>query len=261
MLKFKISLISDSLFIIFSSFLICFTISFYFLKSNVNAIFVSVPFSIVVFCFYMIIYKKKKGKLAVKREDEESFLKCVNALCLASREKALTTVFKTLEKLDKNPILTSQGIVCGNDFYFVRFSYDPITTDGIIKAYKKTPKSKNLIYVAINFSNEASTFADGFFNKIRLVPLSQFFPFMKTAGTIPNGGFIPTIKKIGLVNLLKGTFNKSKSKTIALYGSFLLIMSRFVFFPIWYIISGSLFLLYAITAKFFAPKPIEKTFI
>ena len=96
---------------------------------------------------------------------------------------------------------------------------------------------------------------------MKLAPLSEFFPLLKKALTLPEGGVLPNKKKAGFFNLLKATFIKGKAKTLALYGSFLLIMSRFVFFPIWYIISGSIFLIYAITIKFFAPKPIEKTYI
>ena len=205
--------------------------------------------------------KKKKGVLAVKKEDEERFLKCTGALCLASELENVKLVFSTLEKLGKKPYLTEDGILCGSDFFFVNFSYDPITVNGVVIAYKKTPKGKNLVYLGISFSNEATAFADGFYSRIKLVALSEFFPILKKAQTLPEGGFLPNKKKLGFLNLLKGTFSRGKARTFATYGSFLLVMSRFVFFPIWYIISGSIFLIYAITVKFFAPKPIEKTFI
>lgn len=261
MFKFKISMISDCLFILLTSFLLFFTFLFYLLKNNAKAIALSLPFSIIVFCIYMILLKSKRGKLKVKREDEKSYIKCVNSLCLSPFEKAKNTVFLTLERLGKKPFMTDTGILCEDDFFFINFTYDSITTGGITEAYKKTPQGKNLVYVGVTFSDDAIAFTEGFLNRIKLLPLSELFVYMKKHCTIPDGGFVPNVKKIGFLSMLKGTFDKGKAKKFALYGGFLLIMSRFVFFPIWYIISGSLFLIYAITIKFFAPKPIEKTYI
>lgn len=261
MSKFRISAISDGLFIIFSSFLTAFTTLFYLLKNNVLAILISLPISVITFCAYMLMVNKKKGVLAVKKEDEEKFLKCTGALCFASDLENSKRVFETLEKLGKKPFWTEDGILCNNDFFFVKFNYDSVSVNGIVEAYKKTPKGKNLVYLGVNFSSETLTFVDGFGSRIKLVALSEFFPLLKKAQTLPIGGFLPNKKKTTLLQLLRATFSKGKVKTFATYGSFLLIMSRFVFFPIWYIISGSVFLIYAITIKFFAPKTIEKTFI
>ena len=261
MSNFKISVISDALFVLFSSFLTSFTIVFYFLKNNTLSILIAIPISIIFFCAYALIYKKKKGKLAVKREDEERFLKCTNSLCLASNEENVKRVFLTLERLGKKPFLTEDGILCEGNFFFVNFNYDSATTGNVADAYKKTPQGKNLVYLGVNFTEDAINFADGFYPRIKLVPLSEFFPLLQKALTLPEGGFLPKRKKTGFFNLVKATFSKTRAKTLALYGSFLLIMSRFVFFPIWYIITGSIFVLYAITVKFFAPKPIEKTFL
>ncbi|MBR2385137.1 MAG: hypothetical protein IKA99_05990 [Clostridia bacterium] len=209
----------------------------------------------------MLIYKKKKGKLDVKREDEENFLKCVNALCFANSEDNTHRIFLTLERLGKKPFLTEDGILCGTDFFFVNFSYDKITIGNIVEAYKKTPQGKRLVYLSVDFSDEAKSFADGFNSRIALIPLSDFFALLQKTSTLPEGGMLPKTKKLGFINLIKATFSKTKAKSLAFYGSILLIMSRFVFFPIWYIITGSIFLIYAITVKFFAPKPIEKTYI
>ena len=261
MVKFKISTVSDCLFILLTSFVLFFTISFYLLKNNVTAILLSLPLSLITFCTYMIICKNKRGKLKVKREDEERFLKCTNALCLASEKDSKQVVFNTLERLNKRPLLTDDGIICENDFFYVNFSYDSITIGGVTEAYKKTPKGKNLFYVGVSYSQEAKDFADGFSNRIKLIPLNELFPVLVKVHTLPEGGTLPIKKKVGFIQLVKQSFNKEKARKFALYGGFLLVMSRFVFFPIWYIISGSTFLIYAITIKFFAPKPIEKTFI
>ncbi|MBQ7373188.1 MAG: hypothetical protein IJW64_01320 [Clostridia bacterium] len=260
MFKFKISEISDGLFILGSAFLIAFVTGYYFLKNNVTAILISTPCSIILFCVYMLFLKKKKGKLLIKREDEEKYVKCANALCLENKEFGENVVFSTLASLGKNPVKVTNGIVCENDFYYVKFSYDKITAGNLANAYKKTPKSKNLVFIAITFSDDALAFASGFFTRIKLLTLSEIFPFLQKANTLPNGGFIPKEQKTSFLNLLKQTFQRQKAKTFALYGSFLLIMSRFVFFPTWYVICGSIFLIYAITIKFFAPKPAYKSF-
>ncbi len=260
MFKFKISEISDGLFILGSAFLIGFVIAFYFLRNNVTSILVAIPCAVLTFSVYMLFLKKKKGKLLIKREDEEKYIKCANALCLESRAFSEQMVFDTLCAVGKNPVKVASGIVCENNFYFVKFTYDKISVGSVANAYKKTPKSKNLVFLAITFEQDALTFASSFFTRIRLVTLIELFPLLQKHGTLPKGGFLPREKKPSFLALLKATFSRQKSKTFALYGAFLLIMSRFVFFPVWYIISGCAFLIYAITIKFFAPKPTYKSF-
>ena len=209
----------------------------------------------------MLLCKRKRGKLKIKREDEESFLKCTNALCFLSNEECKKIVFTALERLNKNPAYVNDGIICENNFYFANFSYDNVTVGGLTNAYKLTPKGKNLMYLAIDFTPDAKEFANGFSGRIKAIPLSEFFTVLKQTQTIPEGGILPATNKVSFLKLLKASFSKEKAKKFALYGIFLLVMSRFVFFPIWYIISGSIFLIYAITIKFFAPKPIEKTLL
>ena len=261
MFKFKISEISDGIFVFLASFFTAFVSSYYFLKNNVTAIVLSIPVALIVFCAYTLIKRKKKGKLQIKREDEERFLKCLNALCFMSKQEWENLVFLTLERLGKNPAKVDFGIAYEDNFVYVKFTYEQIGLSEIVKAYKKTPKSKNLIFIGTAFSTECEDFVLGFEKRIRLLPLSEFFPLMKKADSLPEGGFLPKKKKVGFLTLLKGTFKKGKAKTYALYGAFLLIMSNFVFYPLWYIISGSIFLIYAITIKFFAPTPTEKDFL
>ena len=261
MFKFKISEISDGLFVLGASFWVAFICSYYFFKNNITAIVFSIPASLIVFCIYTLRRRKKKGKMQIKREDEERFLKCLNALCFMAKDESENLVFTTLERLGKTPTKVDFGIACGDDFFIVKFSYAQIGVDEVVKAYKRTPKSKNLIFIGTAFSTESIDFADGFEKRIRLIGLTEFFPLMKKADTLPDGGFIPKKKKVGFLTLLKATFKKGKAKTYALYGGFLLIMSKFVFYPLWYIIWGSVFLIYAITIKFFAPTPTEKDFL
>lgn len=261
MFKFKISEISDGIFVFGGSFLTAFVVSFYFLKNNVTAIVLSIPVALIVFCAYTLLKRKKKGKLQIKREDEERFLKCLNALCFMSKQEWENIVFTTLERLGKSPIKVDFGIVYEENFVQVKFCYGQIGLDEIVKAYKKTPKSKNLIFIGTAFTTESQDFVLGFEKRICLVPLSEFFALMKQTDNLPEGGFIPKKKKVGFLTLLKGTFKKEKAKTYALYGGFLLIMSRFVFYPLWYIISGSVFLIYAITIKFFAHSQVENDFL
>ncbi|MBQ8725614.1 MAG: hypothetical protein IJY84_00730 [Clostridia bacterium] len=261
MFKFKISEISDGIFVFLASFITAFVISYYFLKNNVLSIVLSIPVGLIVFCAYTLIKRKKKGKLQIKREDEERFLKCLNALCFMSKAEWGNLVFTTLDRLGKSPAKVDFGIAYEENFVYVKFTYEQVSVGEIVKAYKKTPKSKNLIFIGTAFTAESQDFVAGFEKRIKLVPLSEFFPLMKKVNSLPDGGFIPKKKKAGFLTLLKGTFKKGKAKTYAFYGGFLLIMSNFVFYPLWYIISGSIFLIYAIAIKFFAPSPTEKDFL
>ena len=139
MFKFKISDISDGLFVLISSFTISFVLSYFFLKNSTLAIIVSIAFCFAVFGLFEIIRKKKKGKLSIKREDEEKFIKCVNAMCLLDNHKAEQIIFETLFRHEKKPIKVTNGIVCQETFFYCKFSYDKITISDVVNAFKKTP--------------------------------------------------------------------------------------------------------------------------
>ena len=261
MFKFKISEFSDAIFVFISSFLLSFIFCYYFFKDNAVPIIISVPVGIIFICLFLLYAKKKKGKMQVKREDEERFIKCLNALCLKSKSECDDLIFNVLQKLEKSPIKVENGVVFGDEFYYADFCYDSVTPSKIIKAYKQTPKSKNLVFLSITFSNESVTFIRDFGKRIRLIPLTEFFPVLKQTESIPDGGFIPKKQKLGIKQLIIATFDRKRAKTFTIYGIVLIIMSKFVFFPLWYIISGSIFLIYALAVKFFAPTPTEKFFI
>lgn len=261
MKKIKIPEISNGLFVLLLSFIISFVITFYFVKDNILSIFLAVAVSLFVFCLYSLYIRKKTGKLAIKREDEESYIKCVNAMCFLSREQCEKVIFDTLSSLNKSPVKTMGGITVENKFFYFKFSYDKITVTDIIRAYKKTPQSKNLCFIGISFSQDCEDFINGFESRISLIPFSKFFPLIKKTGNIPDGGFLPKKRKAGFKSLLISSFSKKKIKPFTFYGLALIIMSNFVFFPIWYIISGCLFLIYAILIKFFAPPITSDTFL
>lgn len=258
MVKFKISEISDGLFIILISFLSAVVFCYYFLKNGFLTLLTAIAVSLLFFTLYLIIRQKKKGKLLIKREDEEKFIKCLNALCLSDSAQAERYVFETLLRLDKNPVKVDGGIICNEHFFFTHFSYDKITISEIVNAYKLTPKGKNLCFIGISFLPESEDFANSFISRIKLIPLNELFPLMKQVDCIPDGGFIPSKKKVRLLTLFKASFSHKKVRSFTLYGISLLIMSNFVFYPIWYIVSGCSFLFYAILIKFFAQKPIQK---
>lgn len=257
---FKISFVSDCIFVFVFSFLVFFTPISYYISGKAAAIIISACFSVITLALFCLASKKKYGKTTLKKADEKKYSELKNYLLLADDKEVEKILFEMLEKSESQPISSKNGLFISDGRKVAyKFSARPLGVDEVIEAYKSTPKNTSLAFFSTAFDTEALKFAENLSPRIKLVDFSALYSLLSKYDCIPE---IPTdappLKKrsLGIIKTAIESFDKKKAKNFAFYGFITLVLSRFAMYKIYYIATGCLFIIYAIILKFFA-KPKE----
>ena len=259
MSKFKISYISDCVFVFFLSFILFYAPLSYLLKRRIPSLIASFFGAIIALTVFIFVSGKKTGALAVKKSEEEEYMKCKNAFLLSDDKIVEQTMLRFLKKTKNQAQATKHGFALpDNTRAFYKFSSRPIGADEIIEAYKFSPKGCSIIFYAVSFDEKAVGFAKNLGMRITLVDFPSLFPMLKenNCTLLPPDDDLagPSEYKPKIPAILISAFDRKKAKTFAFYGALTLIRGRFVAFKIYYTIVGCLLLLFAVILIFFAPK-------
>lgn len=261
MTKFKISYISDCIFVFILSFMLFYAPVSFFAKRRIASAIIAFFASVICLAAFIFISKKKHGELAVKKSEEEAYVDCRNFFLLSNDKTIENLVVKAFKKLKNQAVLSKNGIILpdGNRVFY-KFSARPVGADEIITAYKSVPKGSSVIFVAIAFGQDAFDFVKNLGMRIKLIDFPQFYILLKENDCLPPASDkkneTPKLSvKTKLKYVFLSAFDKKKAKTFAFYGVLTLLLSRFVAFTIYYTTIGCLFLVYAVAIKFLAKTP------
>ncbi len=265
MTKFKISYISDCCFVFFLSFTLFYAPFSYLLKRRLPSVITSFFAAVIALAVFVFISRKKFGALAVKKSEEEEFLRCKSAFLLSDDKTVEQTMLKLLKKTKKQAQKSNYGIILpDNERAFYKFSSRPTGADEIIKAYKSTPKGCSIIFFAVLFDDAAMAFAKNLGIRVKLVDFATLYKSLKENDCLllmPETECPPPVKaKRKILSFFIATFDRKKAKSFAFYGLLTLLLGKFATFKIYYTVVGCLFLAFAVTLVFFAPKPQAETF-
>ncbi len=232
-----ISYISDGITVALGVFIISFALSNFYLGKGFYGIIISTLLSLSFTLIYAKSAKRRRGKEILKGKDKEFYNDLREKLCFSSSVKDCNFVE---EKLSSHP-----EILPPDSKLECIFLPDPVSANEILVRLRKLPENSLLTVVGANFTSSALELQ----NKtkvVKIVTLEQIVHLLKDYPLEK-----PKNKKKSLRSLFNITYKRKKAKIFALYGGILLVMSNFVFYPVWYIISGCLFSVYSITALFF----------
>ena len=253
MKKYLFTRILDGASVAALSFLILKTVSLFYLKNNGAANLIATCLAIAASSAFILVTKNKARKLTLKKSDEKVFSACKTALLLMNDDEAENLMRKALKICDQH-ILTERLIVC-------KFTMSPVSADDLLSLYKKARENGlKLTVYGVEFSDSAITLAKALGEKVSLCDMQTTFTLLKGTSLLPSSNECLTPQKPKLKDMIISTFDKRRARGYTLYGCALLILSRFVFYPIWYIISGCLFLVYALSVKFFANDKSAESF-
>lgn len=259
MSKFKISYISDCIFVFGLSFLVFYAPLCYFVKKRLPSAVIALFSSVIALTLFIFVSRKRTGRLAIKKSEEKLYSDCRNAFLISDEKTINQTMFRLLRIIKNQAKPIKNGFVLPkNERAIYKFTSKPLGADEIINAYKSSPKGSSILFFGISFDESAREFAKNLGIRIKLVDFTELFLLLKENDCLlSNPENTNDIVKIDgkkkLLLLLISAFDKKKAKTFAFYGVLTLFLSRFVAYPIYYTIIGCVFLIYAVIAKFFAP--------
>ena len=247
MKKINLALISDVLFYTLCAFLICFAALRYFFKSYVWAVIIAAMIAVAVCLASLAVALKKREKLiATATLEGERKLLAIHLSTLAP-EKLVNLFINALD----GTYAVGNHLTDGENEYRFCFKIAPLTCDDIALVLKDRGVNQ-LILLCCAATAEAVSFAKDF--NIKLKCMGEIYPLLKDKKLLPESyPFAGSVKK-GVFKRVKSRFNRRLCPSLFFSGLFLLIYSLFSFYPIWYIVTGSVLLTLSAVCLFFGER-------
>ena len=258
MKKYLLPYVTDGVFLGAIVFFASSTVAVYYFGKKSPSYLISFFCAVTVLALYALRVQKKVSALNLKLTDEKNMRGATQAMLLADDKTVMTVFTDYFTGIGKQPREENGYLVSGENFISWKIVYDPLTVNDVIEFYKKTPQGKNLLLIGNEFSEKALSFASGFGGRIRPIPLAGILPAIREYGCLPETDLPRLPGKKPFRAFFRNSFDRKKGKKYALYGVLLLLLSNFVFYPVWYIASGCALVVYACAVALFAPVPEAK---
>ncbi|MGN0823536.1 MAG: hypothetical protein ACI4MB_00550 [Candidatus Coproplasma sp.] len=243
--KINFAVLSDVLFFTLCAFLVSFTALRYFFKSVAVSIIISCLIAVAVLLISLFLTLKKRQKLIATTVGEGERKLLAIYLSTLSPDK-LKSLF--LDALDGAYAVDNRIEDDENEYRFA-FKLSPINCDDIAEQIRGRGE-KQLVILCCSLAPDAISFAKDFSTKTLCV--GEIYPLLKKKGLLPeNYPFASSVKK-GVFSKVKKRFNRRLCPSLFFSGLFLLIYSFFSFYPVWYIVTGSVLTLLSAVCLFFA---------
>jgi hypothetical protein len=245
MKRINIPLILDSTFSGICAFVIFFTaIRFY--TKNIPLSLAIGAFALVLFGLLAFVYiskKQNKTNLISKDVREKQLLKY--HLTLSKKEdllKLAKSYFGEDCKICGNRIYTE------NTVYFAIFKLSALLSDDILNVIKFGNKRKKVI-LCPEISIEANNLCTDF--EIEVLTIEEIFCALKGKNLLPEKYILEDRKKPKFFKRIQKRFNKKLCSPLFFSGLSLIVLSYFTFFPIYYILCGTVFIILSSIALVF----------
>lgn len=237
MKRLNLPLVLDTVFAGVCAFLLFYTaVRFYTRNAVIGLIFGIAALLLFGALAYVYISRKQNKNLLLSRDEKNKKLLSLH-LSLSSD----TYIKKMLkELLGEGAKISGQKVVLGETANFFNFKMQPLTEDDVAKVIKHRFEGKKRIYCA-KISPEAAALASNFL--IELTGIDGVYSALKDKDMLPRKYVYEGAEKINFFRRVKARFNRRLAAPLFWSGAGLLALSYFTFFPIYYIVSGSVMLI------------------
>lgn len=246
MKTFKLSILSDVIFVLFVAYLATYSVTIYYSKTPTVAILSSTLVSLLSTAVYLAFKGKSTLKKAQSKQDVDAYERLKTAIARLSDEQTTYFVEKYLKSANIKYSKKNEDVRINDKKLIVLRDYPTSDENALFNAISKN--GENVILFAVDFSPKAETFAKSL--NVKTAKLDDVFANLKDNDQLLSLGVNTPTKKFKLSQL---TFSSpQQARKTALYGLIMLFTAKFVIFPTWYIISGTAFLILALVRFFFA---------
>lgn len=186
------------------------------------------------------------GKRAVTKKEQAERDALMLHLALEKGERVRALLLESLLACDKEAYLKDDALVCEDKIIIPLFCMEPVSADAVANILRKyreepfciackdlTPEAEKLL---LSFSKEAMR-ADDIYNAV------------KAGGKYPQKLICSDIPRKNVKTRLRATFSKKNARPFFVSGLLLLIMSLFVLFPVYYLVTGAALMITAVLVR------------
>ena len=221
------------------------------------SIILSVVFAALSETIFVLLTKKRTRNYILKAKDAEKAEKAMFALCV-SKEDELNKFFSSFLKKMQIPFSSENGVIVlseSNAELHYKFTFASVTENEIIEEYKKTAKGRNVLVCGKSFSEESVSLSKRFGGRIILADGGALYSVMKRFEFFPpeNENYVRAKKK-NVPYLFANFFSRKNAGRFLLYGILLELFGALSFFPVYYSVSGGIFIILSLSVFFFGLK-------
>ncbi len=244
MRKLNLPLILDTFFAGLCAFLLFFTAIRFYTKQPVIGLIFGICAALLFGALgYLYITKKQRKSLLISRNEKQKKLLSLH-LSLSS-ESYILNLFKKCLKESK---ICGKRVICGGVNYFFNFKMQPLTEDDIAEVIKKKADGEKTVF-CVSFAPQAGLLAENF--KVKLVGIDDIYDMLEKEKLLPEKYAFENTAKTSFFTRIKSRFNRKICAPLFWSGLSLLALSYFTYFPVYYIVSGSILLILAAVALVF----------
>ena len=251
MKKSIVATISNIIFLFLTSFFLVSYLSNKILFYPAN-LFLGLYVSLIVLVISIAVAKRKRFNLKQKRQEENEITRIVYSLSFMSKKKGLEHFYSIIKKRDEKAKLYSNRIVLKNgDCIYNLFSFAPVTKADLVKCFNQSGTNKSII-LCESAPLEVKEFSQSFRGKIVIKEKAEVFKTYPAREFIIKDKFTPIDFNKKDKPKLKALLNKKNAKKLLAFGVLFLATSFFVPIKVYYIIIGSVMLLFASSVLIFS---------
>ena len=251
-MKTSFSLMIDVCFSAFIMFILSFALTGYFIErpfAIAFSVILSIPVAMIA--FKRITEKKKTVQLKKCKQEELDELN--GELSLYSQQNINDLFFKAFSKAGFSPSKKNGALFIngGKDVVLIRYGESGAKKTDVLKAFNLSRPNGKAYLIAQTFSQELLTFIERFSGSIISVDDKKVYDFLQKTNCIPTSRLPKKIVKPKKERIKIAFFNRKNSKKFFLFGVLFLILSLFASLKLYYLISGSAFLIYSLILRLF----------
>lgn len=237
MKRLNLPLALDTLFVGVCAFLLFFTAVRFYTRSVAAALVFGITAAFLFGTLAFVYLSGKQNKKLLLSRDEKN-KKLLELHLSLSSDGYIKKLFKSL--WGEGAKISGQKVIWGDAANFFCFKMEPLTEDDVARVIKYRFDGKKHIYCA-KCSAEAAALAENFL--IGITGIDGVYSALKEKNLLPEKYVYEGAEKTGFFKRIKSRFNRKLAAPLFWSGAGLMALSYFTFFPVYYIVSGSLLLI------------------
>lgn len=252
MKKFPLSIVTDTLFSVFITFVLAFVL-FNYITPRPYSFIISGCITTLVSIFTLQKLINKRIKKQASEDNLRLKTNVLNQLDFSQKSEITSLFEKAFNKCKIKCERKKGGLYIPEKKYFVYFAFgfDGATKKDVVKAFNCLKKEDTAHIYATEFSPDVIAFAARFNGAIILKDGDFIYDFLNNAETLPKITCTLLDVKPLKKNFIKEIFRKKRARNFALLGLMFLIMSIFVPLKLYYIIFGCSMLIFSVICKLY----------
>lgn len=252
MKRFSLSVVTDTLFLAFTTFFISLAIFNYFTPYPLNTVF-SGTTALLAALLGVKLLLNRRGKKVMSEAEKTEYSDFITGINFMTKEKIISLAKKIVEKHGLFSEAKKDRLYVPDkrlNVFFV-FGFEEVKKADVVRFFNAVKREEKTVIVTESYSAEVAAFAERFGGKIVLSDGKEFFARAKECSCLPENKHESPLSPPKKHYSAKNLISKKRAKNYLVFGLLFLGMSYFAPLKIYYVVCGGAMLAFSVIVRFF----------